>query len=389
MSFNSNSNSNSSSSSSSEYTDSENEDDSMIDWSLNVFNDRYIIIKKLGKGSYCSVWLSYDQKANKMIALKIYNREDYKRAKREIKVFDEIKSKNIPCVITYIDKFVHVDEEFDSNDEGSDSESSSYTTNKFLCVTMELCGYSLNDIITIFKKNNNNIPANAILNWHDKICLILNMMHKNGLVHTDIKPENILTDIPRYEILNFINLEKELKNKKRKDIQNKINKTININNNLTVNFDYIYSYVVFKQSNIYLCDMGTTMKPGDPILYKKHTLYYRSPESILEIGWDETYDLWSLGCTLYELAENKILFNIDNNLELLYDIQTKFGIYPSFLLEQSPIKHKYYNQKLTRIRGYKEIKFVNIYDSMPGTDLDLHIRNLISRYLNYEIKKRF
>jgi len=46
MSFNSNSNS------SSEYTDSENEDDSMIDWSLNIFNDRYIIIKKLGKGSY-------------------------------------------------------------------------------------------------------------------------------------------------------------------------------------------------------------------------------------------------------------------------------------------------------------------------------------------------
>ena len=382
MSFNSNSNS------SSEYTDSENEDDSMIDWSLNIFNDRYIIIKKLGKGSYCSVWLSYDLKANKMIALKIYNREDYKRAKREIKIFDEIKSKNISNVITYIDKFVHIDKEYDSNDEGSNSEASEYTTNRFLCVTMELCGYSLNDIITIFKKNNNNIPANTILDWHDKIRNILNLMHKNNMVHTDIKPENILTDIPRYEILNFINLEKELKNKKRKDIQNKINKMLDINNNLTVNFDYIYSYVVFKQCNIYLCDMGTTMKPGDPILYKKHTLYYRSPESILEIGWDETYDLWSLGCTLYELAENKILFNIDNNLELLYDIQTKFGIYPSFLLEQSPIKHKYYNQKLTRIRGYKEIKFVHIYDSISCSDLDLQLRNIIYGYLNYEIKKR-
>jgi serine/threonine protein kinase len=368
--------------------DSDIEDDSMIDWSLNIFNDRYIAIKKLGRGSYCSVWLAYDLKANKMVALKIYNREDYKRAKREIKIFDEIKSKNIINVITYIDKFVHIDEEYDSNDEGSNSEASEYTTNRFLCVTMELCGYSLNDIITIFKKNNNNIPANTILDWHDKIRNILNLMHKNGMVHTDIKPENILTDIPRYEILNFINLEKELKNKKRKDIQNKINKMLDINNNLTVNFDYIYDYVVFKHCNIYLCDMGTTMKPGDPILYKKHTLYYRSPESILEIGWDETYDLWSLGCTLYELAENKILFNIDSNLELLYDIQTKFGIYPSFLLEQSPIKHKYYNQKLTRIRGYKEIKFVHIYDSISCSDLDLQLRNIIYGYLNYEIKKR-
>lgn len=371
------------------YTDySDNDDDSMIDWTSNIFNDRYIAIKKLGKGSYCSVWLAYDQKLNKMIALKIYNREDYKRAKREIKIFDEIKSKNIDNVITYNNKFVHEDVQYDSYDEDSDSEKSSYSTNRFLCVTMELCGYSLNDIIKIFRNNNNNIPVNIILDWHGKIRLILDLMHKNGLVHTDIKPENILTNIPRYEILHFINLVKELKNKKSKEIQNKINKTLSTNNSITVNFDYIYDYIISKQTEIYLCDMGTTMKPGDPILYKKHTIYYRSPESILEIGWDETYDLWSLGCTLYELKENKILFNVDNNIELLYDIQQKFGIYPQYLIEQSPIKYKYYNQKLTRLRGFKEIKFVNIYDSIAESDEELQLRNIISNYLKYEIKLR-
>jgi serine/threonine protein kinase len=381
-----------SSSNSSNSSNCSNCSDSTIDWTLNIFNDRYIAIKKLGKGSYCSVWLSYDQKLNKMIALKIYNREDYKRAKREIKIFDEIKSKNILNVITYIDKFVYVDEEYDSNDEGSNSESSTFTTNKFLCVTMELCGYSLNDIILIFKKNNIHIPTNAILDWHDKIRNILDLIHQNGLVHTDIKPENILTDIPRYDILDFINLEKELKNKKRKDIVNRLNKVINENNKITVNFDYIFNYVCFKQSTIYLCDMGTTMKPGDCILYKKHTIYYRSPESILEIGWDETYDLWSLGCTLYELLTNKILFDIDNNLELLYDIQSKLGIYPIYLTEQSLIKYKYYNQKLTRLRGYKQIIHEDIYNcvtySDTDSDSDTQIRNLILKYLSYDIKKR-
>jgi serine/threonine protein kinase len=363
-------------------------EDSMIDWTMNIFNDRYIAIKKLGKGSYCSVWLSYDQKINKMIALKIYNREDYKRAKKEIKIFDEIKSKSITNVITYNHKFVHEDDEYDSYDEGSNSESSSYSTNKFLCVTMDLCGYSLDDIITIFKNQSQLIPPEFILDIHNKVRLVLDNLHLNGLAHTDIKPENILIDKIKYEFIHFINLEKELKNKKRKDIINRLNKSLNEFKNHNLKLDDIITYIISTPNNIYLCDMGTTMKPGDPTIYKKHTLYYRSPESILELGWDYTYDLWSLGCTLYELLTTKILFNVDNNIELLYDIQTKLGIYPDYLIKQSPVKYKYYNKKLTLIRGYKKINFVNIYDIYPNSELELEILHLVGKYLSYDIKKR-
>ena len=366
----------------------ENEDDSCIDWSQKIFNDRYIAIIKLGKGSYCAVWLSYDQKLNKMIALKIYNREDYKRAKREIKIFDEIKSKNISNVITYIDKFIYIDDELNSYDEDSDSDLSEYSTNKFFCVTMELCGYSLNDIINIFKENNMNIPSLLILDLHDKIRVILDELHRKGLAHTDIKPENILIDKPKYNILKFIQLEKELKNKKRKDIMNRLNKVINELKNVYYDISDIYNYIVSSPSNIYLCDMGTTMKPGDNILYKKYTLYYRSPEAILEIGWDFSYDLWSLGCVLYELLTNEILFNVDSNIELLYDIQTKLGLYPKNLIEQSPIKYKYYNQSLTRIRGYKKIIYKTIFNLSSDSDNEIKIINLIAKYVSYDIINR-
>ena len=365
---------------------SEDEEDSFIDWTMNIFNDRYIAIKKLGKGSYCSVWLSYDLKINKMIALKIYNREDYRRAKREIKNFDDIKSRSITNVITYKDKFIYEDEDYDSNDEGSNSESSEFTTNKFLCVTMDLCGYSLNDVIKIFKNEGQSIPHEFILDVHNKTKSILDKLHANGLAHTDIKPENILIDKIKFEFLHFINLEKELKNKKRKDIVSRLNKSLVETNN--PNITDIITYIISTPNNIYLCDMGTTMKPGDPTIYKKHTLYYRAPESILELGWDYSYDLWSLGCTLYELLTNNILFNVDNNIELLYDIQTKLGVYPRYLIEQSPIKYKYYNKKLTLIRGYKKINFVNIYEIYPDSESEIEILHLIGKYLSYDIKKR-
>ena len=59
------------------------------------------MIKKLGRGSYCSVWLAYNYVSSSFNAIKVYNRCDYKRGKREIKVFDNLKSKKISNIITY------------------------------------------------------------------------------------------------------------------------------------------------------------------------------------------------------------------------------------------------------------------------------------------------
>jgi serine/threonine protein kinase len=38
------------------------------------------------------------------------------------------------------------------------------------------------------------------------------------------------------------------------------------------------------------------------------TRYYRAPEIILGNKFNEKIDLWSVGCTIYELASGKILF---------------------------------------------------------------------------------
>ncbi len=73
------------------FSESEDEDDCYIDWAYEIFNNKYIMIKKLGRGSYCSVWLAYNYVSSSFNAIKVYNRCDYKRGKREIKVFDNLK----------------------------------------------------------------------------------------------------------------------------------------------------------------------------------------------------------------------------------------------------------------------------------------------------------
>ena len=76
-------------------------EDCYIDWTYENINKKYIMIKKLGKGSYCSVWLVYNYTNNNFKALKVYNREDYKRGRKEIRVFDELKEKKINNIVTY------------------------------------------------------------------------------------------------------------------------------------------------------------------------------------------------------------------------------------------------------------------------------------------------
>ena len=79
------SNSNNSNSSSNSSNSDESED---INWQTQIINNQYIILNKLGSGSYCSVWNVYDIINKRYIAFKIYNTEDTDDAIEEKKIMD-------------------------------------------------------------------------------------------------------------------------------------------------------------------------------------------------------------------------------------------------------------------------------------------------------------
>lgn len=72
-----------------------------------------------------------------------------------------------------------------------------------------------------------------------------------------------------------------------------------------------------------ICDLGTAIDRSDaatahteitPYLVSR---FYRAPEIILGMPYDYAVDMWSIGCTLYELYTGKILFTGDSNNQML------------------------------------------------------------------------
>lgn len=83
-----------------------------------------------------------------------------------------------------------------------------------------------------------------------------------------------------------------------------------------------------------ICDLGTAIDRSDaatahteitPYLVSR---FYRAPEIILGMPYDYAVDMWSIGCTLYEMYTGKILFTGDSNnqmLKAIMEIRGKFS----------------------------------------------------------------
>jgi serine/threonine protein kinase len=366
----------------------DDEEDSYIDWTYEVFSNKYIMLKKLGKGSYCSVWLSYNFIDKYFLALKVYNRSDFERGRNELKVFDELKSKKINNIILYNKYFNFTHDDYDDNDDNDDNDNN-HNSNKniFLCVEMELCGYSIYDVIKLFKDSDLTPPEDYYYDVIKNTCNILKDIHSKGYVHSDIKPENILLKKPSYEtflliskINNCINGKFAKINKKNVfDFIKKIKGEINKKNNYNL-FD-VYKYIFDNNYEINICDMGTCIKPNESALYKKYTIYYRAPETILKLNYDHHYDYWSLGCTIYEMLTGSILFDADDDLQLLYSIICRIGPVPKDLIKLSPYKNKFFTSSQERLRGYKKIKFESILNDIHNIKRSTKIDHVLKQMI--------
>ena len=98
-----------------------------------------------------------------------------------------------------------------------------------------------------------------------------------------------------------------------------------------------------RRTVIKLCDFGSAMFTGDneitPYLVSR---FYRAPEVILGLPYDHPMDMWSVGCVVYELFTGRILFPGRTNNEMLKYFMEVKGPFPKKLLKRAEFAPKHF-----------------------------------------------
>ena len=126
-----------------------------------------------------------------------------------------------------------------------------------------------------------------------------------------------------------------------------------------------------------ICDLGTAIDRSDaataamepmPYLVSR---FYRAPEVILGVPFDYAVDMWSIGCTLYELYTGKILFTGENNNQMLKNIMEIRGKLSAKLYRRGELAHNHFDE-LGNFISVERDKILGKVSWPISSILDLH-----------------
>ena len=262
----------------------------------DVLQNRYRMMQVLGEGTFGKVIKCLDLHRNRVVAVKIIkNVRKYKdAAKLEINVLNKLgkydpRGKHL-CVsmLDWFDYHGH------------------------MCIAFEMFGQSVFD----FLKDNayQAYPIEHVRQIAYDLCYSVNFLHRNRITHTDLKPENILFFDSTYE----------------------------------THFDFTAGVTVNRVVNpeIRLIDFGSATFNHEHHSTIVSTRHYRAPEVIMELGWAQPCDVWSIGCIIFETALGITLFQTHDNREHLAMMERILGDIPPRMAMKSRVKYFTSNGRL-------------------------------------------
>ncbi|ESU45451.1 Protein kinase [Giardia duodenalis] len=338
-----------------------------------VLGGRYAIFARLGHGTFGRVYACYDKSRDDTeVAVKVIRAIDRYTAagKAEEAVLNKIKqaakkaqhagySSNLMnsyyaklcwnnCNLAYLER--------------------SFQHNNHVCLVFPKYGISLLDLL----KANNFRGFN--IDWTRELSrsfmVGVGFLHDLGYIHTDIKLENILS--------------------REKPRATRVRDRI---------------FVHPSGAELVLIDLGSSVRLSDhrrPSLVC--TRQYRPPEAYLGLPFDQTLDIWSCGCVIFEILTGRTLFRTHNSVVHLCMMERLLGPMPDAVIEQMDIYNSKYQEFFCRAkkswslptdldpqerRHYEELLPLEREIDKYGYGYHTSLIHLLRVMLSWDARKRF
>jgi len=213
----------------------------------SIFADRYRIERKLGSGGMADVWLAEDQELGRRVAVKILH-ERYANDEQFVERFrreaTHAAGLSHPNIVSIYDRGVA---------DGS-----------YYIVMEYIEGRTLKELVV----TRGPCPVPVAISYTRQILAALRYAHKNGIIHRDIKPHNVLVD---------------------------------------------------REGRIKVADFGIARAGASEMTEAGSivgTAQYLSPEQARGAPVDESSDLYSTGIVLYELLTGTVPFTGETPVEI-------------------------------------------------------------------------